>query len=59
MSQETVSVACKYLENLKPDYLILSDEGAALFQFDNQTLCGTYAFSDINGVRSGRAAKRL
>ena len=59
MSQETVSVSCKYLENLKPDYLILSDEGAALFQFDNQTLCGTYAFSDINGVRSGRAAKRL
>ena len=59
MSQETVSVACKYLESLKPDYLVLSDEGAALFQFENKTLCGTYAFSDINGVRSGRAAKRL
>jgi hypothetical protein len=59
MSQETVSVACQYLESTKPDYLILSDEGAALFQFENQTLCGTYTFSDINGVRSGRAAKRL
>jgi hypothetical protein len=59
MSQETVSVACKYLESLKPAYLVLSDEGAALFQFENKTLCGTYTYSDMNGVRSGRAAKRL
>lgn len=59
MSQETVTVTCEYLEVVKPDYLILSDEGAALFQFENQTLCGTYAFADISGVRSGRAAKRI
>ena len=59
MSQETVTVTCEYLERVKPDYLILSDEGAALFQFDNQTLCGTYSFADISGVRSGRAAKRI
>jgi hypothetical protein len=58
MSSETVKVACQYLEQLKPDYLILSDEGASLFQFENQTLCGTYAFFEISGVRSDRAAKR-
>lgn len=59
MSQETVRVACQYLEKFKPDYLVLSDEGAALFQFENKTLCGTYTFNDIDGVRSGRAAKRI
>jgi hypothetical protein len=59
MSQETVLVACQYLDNLKPDYLVLGDEGAALFQFENNSLCGTYTFFEIDGVRSGRAAKRI
>ena len=59
MSQDTVTTACKYLEEVRPDYLVLSDEGAALFQFENKTLCGTYQFFDIDGVRSGRAAKRI
>lgn len=59
MSQDTVRVTCQYLESLKPQYLVLGDEGAALFQFENKTLCGTYAFFDIDGVRSGRAAKRI
>ena len=59
MSQETVRVTCQYLESLKPQYLVLGDEGAALFQFENKTLCGTYTFFDIDGVRSGRAAKRI
>lgn len=58
MSAETVKVACQYLERLRPDFLIMSDEGASLFQFENQTLCGTYSFFDISGVRSDRAAKR-
>lgn len=58
MSAETVKVACQYLERLRPDFLIMSDEGASLFQFENQTLCGSYSFFDISGVRSDRAAKR-
>lgn len=59
MSDETVRVACEYLEKIKPDYLVLGDEGAALFQFENKTLCEKYEFFDSPTVRSGRFAKRI
>jgi hypothetical protein len=36
MSNETIRVACGYIEKIKSDYLVLSDEGAALFQFKDK-----------------------
>jgi hypothetical protein len=59
MSNETIRVACGYIEKIKSDYLVLSDEGAALFQFKDKTLCETYEFVENPTIRVGRFAKRI
>ena len=59
MSQQTIEVSCKAINNLNPDVLIVSDEGANLFQFEGNSLCNVYVQQDIPGVRSGHFAVKL
>jgi hypothetical protein len=59
MSQQTIKVSCEYLAKINPDVIVASDEGAALFQFEGNTLCNTYIQRDIPGVRSGHFAVRV
>ena len=59
MSQQTIRVSCDYLAKINPDVIVVSDEGAALFQFEGKTLCNTYIQRDIPGVRSGHFAVRV
>ena len=59
MSQQTIDTTCAFLTEVNADYLVLSDEGAAMFRFKDNTLCERYAFADIPEVRSGRFAKKI
>ena len=59
MSQQTIEVSCKAINNLNPDVLIVSDEGANLFKFEGNSLCNVYVQQDISGVRSGHFAVKL
>jgi hypothetical protein len=59
MSQQTIEVSCKAINNLNPDVLIVSDEGANLFKFEGNSLCNVYVQQDIPGVRSGHFAVKL
>ena len=59
MSQQTVTVSCGYIEAIKPDFIVSSVEGIALFRFKDNTLCETYAKFDIPGVRKGHFAVRI
>jgi hypothetical protein len=59
MSQQTVRVSCEHLAEINPDVIVVSDEGAALFQFEGKTLCNIYVQRDIPGVRSGHFAVRV
>jgi hypothetical protein len=59
MSQQTTQVSCEYIANINPDVIVVSDEGAALFQFEGRTLCNTYIQRDIPGIRSGHFAVRV
>ena len=58
MTQNTVDVGCEYIRSINSKYLVLGDEGAALFQFENKTLCGIYGFLDVPGVRASHFAQR-
>jgi len=59
VSQKTVQVACDYIFKLSPDVLVVSDEGANLFQFEGKTLCNAYVQQDVPGVRSGHFAVKI
>ena len=59
MSQQTIQVSCEYIAKINPDVIVVSDEGAALFQFEGKTLCNAYVQRDIPGVRSGHFAVRV
>ncbi len=59
MSQQTIQVSCEYIAKINPDVIVVSDEGAALFQFEGKTLCNSYVQRDIPGVRSGHFAVRV
>ena len=59
ISQQTAQVSCDYIFKLKPDVLVVSDEGANLFQFEGKTLCNVYIQQDVPGVRSGHFAVKV
>ena len=59
MSQQTINTTCSYLASVNPDYLVLGDEGAAMFRFKDNTLCETYAFAENTQIRPGRFAKKI
>lgn len=59
MSQKTAQVSCNYIFKVNPDVLVVSDEGANLFQFVGKTLCNTYIQQDVPGVRSGHFAIKV
>jgi len=59
MSQQTAQVSCDYIFKLNPDVLVVSDEGANLFQFEGKTLCNVYIQQDVSGVRSGHFAVKV
>lgn len=59
MSQKTAQVSCDYIFKINPDVLVVSDEGANLFQFEGKTLCNTYIQQDVPGVRSGHFAVKV
>ena len=61
MSQQTIDTACAYLAHINPDYLVVDGEGAALFRFENNTLCERYAFafSMGAGIKPGRFAWKV
>jgi hypothetical protein len=59
MSQQTVTVSCQYIEEIRPDFIVLSVEGVALFRFKDNSLCETYIQMDIPGVRTGHFAVRI
>jgi uncharacterized protein YceK len=59
MSQQTAQVSCDYIFKLNPDVLVVSDEGANLFQFEGKTLCNVYIQQDVPGVRSGHFAVKV
>ncbi len=59
MSQKTAQVSCEYIFKINPDTLVLSDEGANLFQFEGKSLCNAYIQQDVPGVRPGHFAVKL
>lgn len=59
MSQQTAQVSCDYIYKINPDVIVVSDEGANLFQFEGKTLCNTYIQQDVPGVRSGHFAVKV
>jgi len=59
MSQQTAQVSCDYIFKLNPDVLVVSDEGANLFQFEGNTLCNVYIQQDVPGIRSGHFAVKV
>ena len=59
MSQKTAQVSCNYIFKINPDVLVVSDEGANLFQFEGKTLCNTYIQQDVPGIRSGHFAVKV
>lgn len=59
MSQKTAQVSCEYIFKINPDTLVVSDEGANLFQFEGKTLCNAYIQQDVPGVRPGRFAVKV
>jgi hypothetical protein len=59
ISEEAMSVGCEFLLKNPPDYLILSQEGAALFTRLDSNLCNAYELFDIPGVQAGHSAKHI
>ena len=59
MSQTTAQTSCDYINTINPDVIVVSDEGANLFQFEGKTLCNTYIQQDAPGVRSGHFAVKV
>ncbi len=59
MSKTTAQTSCDYIFKINPDVIVVSDEGANLFQFEGKTLCNTYIQQDVPGVRSGHFAVRV
>ena len=59
MSQTTAQTSCDYIYKINPDVIVVSDEGANLFQFEGKTLCNTYIQQDVPGVRSGHFAVKV
>lgn len=59
MSQKTAQVSCEYIFKINPDTLVVSDEGANLFQFEGKTLCNAYIQQDVPGVRPGHFAVKV
>ena len=59
MSQQTAQTACEYIFKINPDTLVVSDEGANLFQFEGKTLCNAYIQQDVPGVRPGHFAIKV
>jgi len=59
IGQKAAQTACDYIYKINPDVLVVSDEGAALFQFTGKTLCNVYIQRDVPGVRSGHFAVKV
>lgn len=59
MSKGTAQTSCDYIYKINPDVIVVSDEGANLFQFAGKTLCNTYIQQDVPGVRSGHFAVKV
>ena len=59
MSKQTAQTSCDYIFKMNPDVIIVSDEGANLFQFEGKTLCNTYIQQDVPGVRAGHFAVKV
>ena len=59
MSQTTAQTSCNFIYKINPDVIVVSDEGANLFQFEGKTLCNTYIQQDVPGVRSGHFAVKV
>ena len=59
IGQKAAQTACDYLYKINPDVLVVSDEGANLFQFEGKTLCNVYIQQDVPGVRSGHFAVKV
>ena len=59
MSKTTAQTACNFIYKINPDVIVVSDEGANLFQFEGKTLCNTYIQQDAPGVRSGHFAVKV
>ena len=52
----TVITGCEYLSEVGRKYLLLGDEAAALFRFENQSLCNLYQYIPLEGFPDGRLA---
>jgi hypothetical protein len=59
MSAQTAQTSCEYIFKINPDVIVVSDEGANLFQFEGKTLCNTYIQQDAPGVRPGHFAVKV
>ena len=59
MSAQTAQTSCDYIFKINPDLIVVSDEGANLFQFEGKTLCNTYIQQDAPGVRPGHFAVKV
>ena len=59
MSTVTAQTSCDYIYKINPDVIVVSDEGANLFQFEGKTLCNVYIQQDVPGVRSGHFAVKV
>jgi len=59
MSKQTAQTSCDYIFKINPDVIVVSDEGANLFQFEGKTLCNTYIQQDAPGVRPGHFAVKV
>ncbi|MEI7540899.1 MAG: hypothetical protein WCJ89_05410 [Actinomycetes bacterium] len=59
MSRQTAQTSCDYIFKINPDVIVVSDEGANLFQFEGKTLCNTYIQQDAPGVRAGHFAVKV
>jgi hypothetical protein len=59
MSKQTAQTSCEYIFKINPDVIVVSDEGANLFQFEGKTLCNVYIQQDAPGVRPGHFAVKV
>lgn len=59
MSKQTAQTSCEYIFKINPDVIVVSDEGANLFQFEGKTLCNAYIQQDAPGVRPGHFAVKV
>jgi hypothetical protein len=59
MSTVTAQTSCDFIYKINPDVIVVSDEGANLFQFEGKTLCNVYIQQDVPGVRSGHFAVKV